>query len=269
MDDDPTVVELTRLLAETANQDVKKFLQKQINIRISALAKEKAAQKAKPQMMDLAALGIKMPPKKDDGPRKPPAGKALKISSYSWEETDERLKFRINNISGFENTEENLKNVFVDIQRCTIAITVHHRGCNYSLEIDNLSGDMVVQPNKGATPTIKIKPSYIFISMAKDYPKTKWHFLTEEERETHEAKQAKRKEAHESYQDDGLSIHDKMKKQMETVYAESDDEGKRKLNEILEKAKQARTKDPAALGQAMKDYMAEHEKKIREKKIQI
>merc|ERR1712178_30142 len=198
--------ELIRLISLTSNEQVKNFLQAE-------------ADKYKP------APVVKKP-------IVTPKGKIqTKISTYSWDQTDARLKFYIRGVTGVES-----ENVKLDLEGDYLKMTAIGEQKIFNFELF-LTAEITDEK-----PIVKVKPDYVYVSVAKK-DKKKWESLTRNDKikKTAEKDKFKADDDDDMKADPSASIMKMMKK----MYDEGDDDMKRNLNKAWE---QAQNKKQGAAG---------------------
>merc|ERR1712035_50931 len=168
------IEELQRLVTLTNHAEVKKLLTQEINKRTTEIAAAvKIPEPEKPTENATSSKPVKAPIK--------PKNRWAKITQYSWDQSDKLLKFYLRGIKNVESAE----NVQVETGRCHLKIIVTDKsGKDHVLELKDLFGDI----QASSQPTVKVKSDYVYISVAMDYPKSKWDALTVSDKEKEEKK---------------------------------------------------------------------------------
>lgn len=231
------VAELQRLVGLTNNSEVKKVLTQQINkmtTEIAATIEIQVPEKVNPEST---------PKKAAPAPLKPKARWA-KINQYSWDQSDKLLKFYLRGIKNVESAE----NVKIEIERCNMKVIVTDgSGKDHVLDLKELSGDI----SGSVKPTIKVKSDYVYVSVTKDYPKSKWDALT-----LSDVEKAKRKEAEKKSASDSMGSGGDPQKGMMDMMKKMYDEGDDSMKQMMNKAYETKGKDGGAGGMGgMADMM--------------
>jgi len=231
-----TVAELQRLVGLTNNSDVKKLLTQQINKLTTEIASAVEIQVPESPSVESA-------PKKTVAPPLKPKARWSKINQYSWDQSDKLLKFYLRGIKNVESAE----NVKIEIERCNLKVVVTDgAGKDNVLDLKELFGDI----SGSVKPTIKVKSDYVYVSVTKDYPKSKWDALTVSDSEKAKRKEAEQKAAAEAMGSGGdpqKSMMDMMKK----MYDEGDDKMKQMMNKAYETKGNADAGGMAGMGDMM------------------
>jgi len=230
------VAELQRLVGLTNNSEVKKLLTQQINKLTTEVAA--AVEIQVPDVVNPESAPKKAAP----APLKPKA-KWVKISQYSWDQSDKLLKFYLRGIKNVESAD----NVKIEIERCNLKVIVTDgSGKDHVLDLKELFGDI----SGTVKPTIKVKSDYIYVSVTKDYPKSNWDALT-----VSDSEKAKRKEADQAAAKDSAGGADPQKGMMDMM-KKMYDEGDDNMKQMMNKAYETKGKDGGAGGMGgMADMM--------------
>lgn len=227
-----TIDELSRLLTLTENTQAKIYLQREIDRQTMALENqakiEKMAEEIKIKQENANSTQVKTVSKQAGFKRK-------KLSTYSWDQSDKRLKFYLKGTKNVENNDKNVKILFPEDQKTaadkiSILCTSEKDKQDFLFEFPKFSAEI----NRSAAATIKVKDSYIFVSLAKKVAGNWEHLLADD------VKQAKDK-ADKMASMGGLGGGDEnadpqaaMMNMMKKMYEEGDDEMKRTINKAWE-----------------------------------
>merc|ERR1712226_765056 len=214
------VEELQRLQALTNNSEVKKILTNEINKKTTEIAAAVEIPKEDPKQNNNITKPASAPIK--------PKNRWAKITQYSWDQSDNLLKFYLRGIKNVESAE----NVQVETGRCHLKIIVTDKsGKDFVLDLKDLFGDIKADKE----PTVKVKPDYVYVSVGKDYPKSKWEALTVSDGEKKKRGEETKKKTMDAM--GGGDDADPQKGMMKKMYDDGDDNMKRMMNKAWEEGR--------------------------------
>lgn len=228
-----TIDELSRLITLTENTQVKIHLQREVDRQTMALENqakiEKMAEEIKiKQDQNANTNQVKAVAKQAGFKRK-------KLSTYSWDQSDKRIKFYL---KGTKNlVDENDVQILYpeDDQTCdkiSILCTSKADKQDYLFEFPKFSDEI----NRNAAVTIKVKSSYILVSLLKKNSGN-WEHLLAEDQVKSKAKADQMASMGGLGGDEGGDPQAGLMNMMKKMYEDGDDEMKRSLNKAWEQSR--------------------------------
>lgn len=230
-----TIDELTRLQTLTENNQAKIYLQREIdrqNMVLENQAKiEKMAEEIKIKQENANLTQVKTVSKQAGFKRK-------KLSTYSWDQSDKRLKFYLKGTKNVENNENSVKILFPEDEKApsdkiSILCTSEKDKQDYLFEFPKFSAEI----NRTAAATIKVKDSYIFVSLAKKVNGNWEHLLADDVVKAKDKADKMASMGGLGGGDENADPQAGLMNMMKKMYDEGDDEMKRTMNKAWEQSR--------------------------------
>jgi len=248
-----TIVELTRLISLTENNQAKIYLQREVDRQTMALENQ-----AKIEQM-AAEIKIKQEQHANTSQIKTVAKQAgfkrKTVSTYSWDQSDKRIKFYLKGTKNLVD-ENDVQILYPEDEKTSdkisILCTSNADKQDYLFEFPRFSNEI----NRSAAVTIKVKSSYVLVSLAKK-ESGNWDHLLAEDQVKAQAK-ADQMANMGGLGGDNADPQAGMMNMMKKMYEDGDDEMKRSLNKAWEQSRNGQGGMPGmgGMGAGMGDAMA-------------
>lgn len=229
-----TIDELTRLKTLTTDSQVLIYLEREVSRQELDLENRRKIEEMA-EKIELRKEGDK---NFKEAPKivKKTGFKRKAMTSYSWDQSDKKLKFYLKNAEGVKKEDE-VKVVFDGGNKMSFMLTAEEKKLEYFYDIPILFAHLDVD----AKQLIKVKDSYVFISLSKKESK-KWEHLTNQDKSAAVEKADKMSKlgAASGGAGDNADPQKSIMNMMKNMYEDGDDEMKRTINKAWEQSQNKR-----------------------------
>lgn len=229
-----TIDELKRLMTLTENNQAKIYLQREVDRQELSLENQKKIEELA-NSIEIKKQSEFKEAKKVAEIVKKQGFKRKNLTTYSWDQSDKRLKFYLKNCKNVSETNKLANNdpavkvIYDANDKISVLAISETDKMEYNFNIPTLFDEL----NQTAATTIKVKKDYIFVSLAKTMP-GHWEHLTKTDKKVDTEK--KEKMANFGGKDGEGDPQKMMMDMMKNMYNEGDDEMKRTINKAWEQS---------------------------------